>query len=372
MGSGASTLTTEQKAEIAKEMKEKYESLGPDGQATAQEDMMQHYEVLVAKVKAESESAPKIGLPAGKKKLRKKIARMRSFENGKFLLENVAQPKKEPTAPDQDFWDSVSTQPTCLICKMVFVSETKRDTHMKYSEVHLKNVQALEALEKKQNEDVNGTVQEEVKVVSPELPSFRCRELYSGSKFYWRLQDTIEYHIYLHIESNDIEVIPYDNHKQLEYPRLYFSEEKLYHLAGPEKVAARVKLRMEDWEKENVKNANKEQERPKVEDVTADERRQFVCALLMAKLQLTLVDKESKTKTVEFKMAVEADANPLLASVPDMKPVLVKRRRLSTTEEIEAALQSASELELQVNVKLHEAEELEGLAHLSDKVKKED
>mmetsp|Transcript_7311 Transcript_7311/g.12272 ORF Transcript_7311/g.12272 Transcript_7311/m.12272 type:complete len:256 (-) Transcript_7311:237-1004(-) len=242
----------------------------------------------------------------------------------------------------------------------------------KLQEVHLKNVQALEALEKKQNEEANGTVKEEVKLAPPELPSFRCRELYSGSKFYWRLQDTIEYHIYLHIESNEIEVIPYDNHKQLEYPRLYFSEEKLYNLAGPDKVAERVKLRMEEWDKENEKNANKEQERPKVEDVTADERRQFVCALLMAKLQLTLVDKESKAKIVEFKMPVEADTDPLLTNIPDVKPVLVKRRRLSTTEEIEAALQSASELELQVNVKLHEAEELEGLAHLSDKVKQEE
>lgn len=33
----------------------------------------------------------------------------------------------------EDFWDSVSTQPTCLLCKMVFTTETKRTTHMKYS-----------------------------------------------------------------------------------------------------------------------------------------------------------------------------------------------------------------------------------------------
>jgi hypothetical protein len=33
----------------------------------------------------------------------------------------------------EDFWDSVSTQPSCLVCKMVFASETKRDTHVKYS-----------------------------------------------------------------------------------------------------------------------------------------------------------------------------------------------------------------------------------------------
>jgi hypothetical protein len=90
--------------------------------------------------------------------------------------------------------------------------------------------------------------------------------------------------------------------------------------------------------------------------------------LLLNKLQLKVSDPETKVKVVEFKMSVEGDANPLYASVPkEIKPVLVKRRRLSTTEEIEAALQSATEMELQINVKLHEAEELENLAHLSDK-----
>lgn len=236
-------------------------------------------------------------------------------------------------------------------------------------EVHMKNVQALEALEKMKNQVANGI---EVKVeepkVQPELPSFRCRELYSGSKFYWRLQDTIEYHIYLHIETNDIEVIPFDHHIQKEYSRLYFSEAKLYQLAGPDKVAERVKARMAEWEEKNENNPKIDEERPKVADVTADERRQFICALLLNKLQLKVSDPETKVKVVEFKMSVEGDANPLYASVPkEIKPVLVKRRRLSTTEEIEAALQSATEMELQINVKLHEAEELENLAHLSDK-----
>jgi hypothetical protein len=123
MGSGASSLTNEQKASIAKEMKEKYESINADEQATSQEDLMKHYKILVEKhqlntetnteTKTETETGKKsaeddtnttnVGLSVPKKKkLRKAVTRMRSFENGNFLLENVAHPKKEPAAPERE------------------------------------------------------------------------------------------------------------------------------------------------------------------------------------------------------------------------------------------------------------------------------
>jgi hypothetical protein len=164
--------------------------------------------------------------------------------------------------------------------------------------------------------------------------------------------------VYLHLESDCIEVIPYDNHSQNEYTRLYFWEEKLYTLAGPEKIAEKVKAQLAECEKTPMV------EMPKEEDLMADGRRQFVVSLLMSKLQLSIPDQETKIKVVEFKMTVESDMNPLLAAAPEgLKPVLVKRRRLSTTAEIEAALLEANDMELKINVKLHEAEELENLAH---------
>jgi hypothetical protein len=196
-------------------------------------------------------------------------------------------------------------------------------------------------------------------VVPAQAPSFRCRELYNGSKFYWRLQDTIEYHVYLHLESNCVEVIPYGNHKQVEYTRLYFAEEKLYTLVGPEKIAEKVKLRLQECE-----NKHPTETLPKEEDLLADERRQCVVSLLMSKLQLSIPNPETKVKVVSFKMIVDAEANPELSSAPaSVQPVLVKRRRLSTTEEIEAALLEANDMELKINVALTEAEQLENLAH---------
>lgn len=98
MGSGASTLTDEQKASITKEMKEKYESIDPAEQPNAQENLMKHYEELVKKMQAEKQST---GLQVVAKKKKKRVARMRSFENGNFLLENVAQPKKEKDEEDR-------------------------------------------------------------------------------------------------------------------------------------------------------------------------------------------------------------------------------------------------------------------------------
>lgn len=106
MGSGASTLSNEQKATIAKEMKEKYESLDPAEQLTAQANLLKHYEELVAKCHADGdkkEEQTTIGLPPVKKlkNAKKKLGRLRSFENGNFLLENVAHAKKETEAPDR-------------------------------------------------------------------------------------------------------------------------------------------------------------------------------------------------------------------------------------------------------------------------------
>lgn len=225
-------------------------------------------------------------------------------------------------------------------------------------------MQALEALDKlKASLDEDGNAP--TKVTPPEAPSCRCRELYSGSKFYWRLQDTLEYHVYLHLDSNCIEVIPYDNHSQTEYDRLYFNEQKLFELVGLDKIMERVKERQVEFEKEREKT-NHHLEAPKEEDLLADERRQFVVSLLMSKLQFSIPDTTTGTKVVDCKLTVTEETDPLYKSPPDsVKPVLVKRRRLSTTAEIEAALLQATDMELEINVKLHEAEELENLAHKS-------
>ena len=219
---------------------------------------------------------------------------------------------------------------------------------------------ALKAKESTANGDENQKDEEKVdQHEKPELPNLRCQELYHGSKFFWRVQETIDFSIYLHFESNTVEVIAYDYHSQVEYNRLYFDENILHEIAGPEDITKRAKeyhAEMEQIGREGLK----------YENVLADERRKTVASLLMSKLQLIVNDKEANTKIIEFHgNLVEGQKSPVLDHKPEsVIPVLVRRRRLSSSQEIAAALNDASDMEAKINVKLQEAEHLEHMAHV--------
>ena len=46
---------------------------------------------------------------------------------------------------NKDSWDSVSAQPSCVICSMTFLNQSKLDRHVKYSSMHATAVKKLEA-----------------------------------------------------------------------------------------------------------------------------------------------------------------------------------------------------------------------------------
>ena len=130
-----------------------------------------------------------------------------------------------------DSWDSVHSQPSCPLCKLIFTTTTKYETHIKYSEVHAQNLA-------KQKEQVETTVRpssapttEPPRPISAP-PGPRCRELYTGSKFFWRYKQTVEIHIYLHLSPRCLEVCSYNNNQSQEYPRVYLEESKLVKLIG--------------------------------------------------------------------------------------------------------------------------------------------
>ena len=52
---------------------------------------------------------------------------------------------EELSIQNKDSWDSVTAQPSCLICGMTFPSQTKLDRHVKYSSMHADAVKKLEA-----------------------------------------------------------------------------------------------------------------------------------------------------------------------------------------------------------------------------------
>lgn len=57
--------------------------------------------------------------------------------------EKAATAAPEPVA---DSWDSVTTQPFCTVCQMAFKSQPFLDRHVKYSDLHTKNVKKAQGI----------------------------------------------------------------------------------------------------------------------------------------------------------------------------------------------------------------------------------
>lgn len=115
---------------------------------------------------------------------------------------------------------------------MIFATQSKYDTHVKYSEVHAQNI-----AKQKQQAEAAARPSSAPKVIEPSRPLSappgpRCRELYTGSKFFWRYKQTVEIHLYLHLDSRCIEICSYNNHLSQEYPRVYLDEPSLVKLIG--------------------------------------------------------------------------------------------------------------------------------------------
>jgi hypothetical protein len=279
MGSGSSNLSEPQRAHVAKLMKENYEKIVhtiPEDEVQAR--MEKYYSELINSLKPPASLDGNLK-DHGKKKT---ATRRRSFGDDKYKKKNLPPkpppPNKTnstvetahgsevahqdhqehehhhhqdeagqndetgkssssslsslltPPPPPVDSWDSVHSQPSCLLCNMVFATSTKYDTHIKYSEVHAQNLA-------KQNRAADGRPASAPHPSEPDRPSSappgpRCRELYTGSKFFWRYKQSIEIHIYLHLNPRCLEICSYNNNESREYPRVYLDEAKVIKLLG--------------------------------------------------------------------------------------------------------------------------------------------
>lgn len=68
---------------------------------------------------------------------------------------------------------------------------------------------ALAEVEKKMEQQVEGE---------------HYKQLYAGSKMFWRTKDNIDLHIYLHVIPDCIEVVPFDIERHKELDRLYLGK----------------------------------------------------------------------------------------------------------------------------------------------------
>lgn len=120
-----------------------------------------------------------------------------------------------------DSWDSVSQQPYCKICQMAFKSETFLERHIKFSDLHAQNVKKKEKLDEAAKNGAPAPALFPDRLAPRQVEGEHFKMLYTGSKFFWRTQESIDLHFYLHILPHTIEIISYDTTKSKELNRVY-------------------------------------------------------------------------------------------------------------------------------------------------------
>eukprot|EP01040_Poterioochromonas_malhamensis_P007963 gene7963-8606_t len=240
-----------------------------------------------------------------------------------------------PTASSDilDSWDSVTQQPYCKICQMAFKSEAFLERHIKFSDLHTQNVKKANGeLEPPKLAEENNTVPPNASIanITKQVEGEHYKLLYTGSKFFWRTQDTYDLHFYLHILPNCIEIISYDTVKSKETNRIYLDYDRLVEII---KKNPNITWNPEDEE------AN----------------RNAVTTFILQRLQLSssVVDTTSSSITgniLVFTRLTGDDFNPdpkspynqrtpVLEKAPIVLiPINVTRRRRTNAEEIEATI----------------------------------
>lgn len=373
MGNGTSTLTPAQASELTRLLKVEYEFCVKKKLSNAEisAQMSKYYEeaystvttiiaepIVTSNVKKLNRGVSKDMF--GTKNTGKKFERRKSFDEKTSAEKSTRRPRETvvkkqgsldvmvnsqsatalpdtPTGSNVDSWDSVSAQPSCIICGMVFPSIQKLNTHTKYSEVHQINLKKLSNPEPQPVEVPKPTgpkAQEEV--------SSRCKLLYSGSKLFWRTQDTYDIHIYLHNNTDCIELIPFEGKRNAEYDRLYFSESKLVKCIGEENIHEKVSEKKKEAASQKFVRSL-----PPDSVLFEEEKRLAISTYLLSRIKVADEKKDLKLpgKGLDFTPDVAADS-PLLDKVPDdVTPVFVPRRRHSTEAEIESKLKDISNLQ---------------------------
>ncbi len=365
MGGGTSTLSVDQSLLITKELKERYEKLKLEDidDLSIQNILTAEYNKLAESFKDQKPTVPEQKKSVSKVSLSKKggglsdnvssktsglakntssktPSRRKSFDAPKKtniiqpsegsskvssslvvaineqMVTSTSTPVMTPIKEVLDSWDSVSTQPFCTICQMAFKSPAFLERHVKYSDIHTRNVNLAAAAPSSELSDFalpfSGSTPS-TKFTVKQVEGQHYKLLYTGSKLFWRTQETVDLNFYHHILPHTVEVISYDLMRSKEMSRLYFDYTAVLDIIAKSGCS-----------------------------VADDEaKRLAITTYMLQRLQLS--SNSDKTGSLMLFVPLSGDdtsvKTPLLEKPPVVLiPVAVTRRRRTNAEEIDATI----------------------------------
>ena len=123
---------------------------------------------------------------------------------------------------------------------------------------------------------------ESSKEPSSQEPSSRCRVIYTGTKFFWKTQDNIDIHLYLHLDTKCIEIIAYEGKANTELPRLYLNEPAVVRYIGEDYIMERVREIQKDASNKRFKESL-----PPTQILFEEEKRIAISSHILSHLQMT-------------------------------------------------------------------------------------
>lgn len=281
-----------------------------------------------------------------------------------------------------DNWDSVTQQPYCDICKMAFKSLTFLDRHLKYSNLHQDNEKrlnefklqqaalALSSQADKENEETHNGAQPMLlsplpkgkvtkdnllkKVIQEEGVHYRM--LYSGNKFFWRYQQSIDIDMYHHFLANTVEIIPYYPLKHIELPRIYISYDML--LKQNEKIInEELANKKKTIVKENKFHSIIDETKLR-EEIALIKLVTFLLQRISFEPFVTNVSDANDRDKCTFMQLFgdEVYASPVVDKMPSILiPIHLSRRRRSTAEEIAQTMERLDHDHMVINANLQKA-----------------
>ena len=259
-----------------------------------------------------------------------------------------------------DSWDSVTQQPFCDTCQMAFKSAAFLERHVKYSDLHVKNVKRKEAEVKAKEgptEEEKAEAAESAKIAAEEAKvavaaaedkrkklamtqeeGKEYKLLYNGSKFYWRSQKTVDIDMYLHILPQIVEVIAFDPDKHKEVSRIYLRYTIIADILE-QMIAADIDIKKKEMAQDKFNHGMTPAQELEMRDTITKNR---VVTHILQRLQQDTVNLQGAVLYVQLSGDVKA-MNPVVDNPPTvLLPVFMTRRRRTNAEEIQSTLKSLS------------------------------